>query len=362
MSVDISTDTHAASCWLDALDQSRRRKGKVLDTLGLGPQESEYSVVFTHAGLRLRHYGNGDASAPVLLIVPAPIKAAYIWDMAPDRSVVRQAQARGFNVYMIEWTEPGGQEASFGLADYGGIMIDACIDAIAQRSAKVPVFLAGHSLGGTLATLYCAYQPKRVAGLVLIESPLHFAEASGAFKPLLDLGIPADALLPASDHIPGSLLNLISAKAAPETYILERYVDYLASHGSIDDWKMHWRAVRWTLDELLLSRALFDEVVERLYREDQFMRGDIAFGKIPLSPRAVTAPLLAVYDPSSRVIPPESVLEFYHAAGSETKELMTYTGDIGVALQHVGMLIGQNAHDHVWPQIFNWLTHEACGR
>ena len=35
--------------------------------------------------------------------------------------------------------------------------------------------------------------------------------------------------------------------------------------------------------------------------------------------------------------------------------LVHYEGDVGVNLQHVGVLVGRSAHERIWPQIFDWL-------
>lgn len=354
----------ATTGWFEVLDQVRRRQGEALDALGLGAEESTYRVVFSTTGVRLRHYSAGsatDTGSPALVIVPAPIKSPSVWDMAPEQSVVRRAQQAGLQVYMVEWTRPEAKDASLGLETYAGLLVDQCLDVV-ERAGASSLFLAGHSLGGTFAALYSAYRPQRLTGLVLIESPLHFAEASGAFNKLLQSGIAASAIAPAEGRIAGSLLNHISVAAAPATFIGERHLDYWASHGSVRSWRSHWRAVRWTLHELPLPRKLFDEVVEQLYRGDQFMKGQLCFAGTRLSPAAVQVPLLGVYDPRSTIIPPASVKTFFDAAGSAEKQLMTYSGDTGVALQHIGALIGSNAHRHLWPQIFAWLHSHNSAR
>jgi polyhydroxyalkanoate synthase subunit PhaC len=341
--------------WFEFLDQVRKLHGNVLDGIGLGPDESTYRIAFSRRTVRLRFYGTERPGSPVLLIVPAPIKRPYIWDLSPERSVVRRAIDHGFEVYLVEWTKPDDQETLLGLEEYAGTMLDECMDVIAERSLSDKVFLAGHSLGGTFAALYGAYRPKRIAGLILIEAPLHFAEASGAFGTLLNLGVPAKAAIPSSGRIPGSLLNLISASAAPSTFHVDRYLDYMASLASREDLRTHWRVERWALDELPLPRKLFEDVVGQLYREDRFMRGELMVGSARLHPRDIASPLFAVYEPSSRIVPPESVIEFHHAAGSQDKELMPYLGDTGVALKHVGALVGDSAHRYIWPQVFDWL-------
>jgi len=92
--------------WFELLDQLRRAQGRSLYRLGLGRCESAFEVVFARPGLRLRRYGMGAANSPPLLIVPAPIKRPYIWDLSPERSVVQCALGRKLGVYLVDWTEP----------------------------------------------------------------------------------------------------------------------------------------------------------------------------------------------------------------------------------------------------------------
>jgi polyhydroxyalkanoate synthase len=329
------------------LDHLRRLQGNTLEYLGLGPQESAFEVVLARPGLRLRRYRMGAANGPPLLIVPAPIKRPYIWDISPERSVVRRVIEHKVEVYLVEWTEPG--TGSPGLADYSGPMLDACFAAIADLSACHKVFLAGHSLGGVFAALHSAYRPEQVAGLALIDVPLHFPLAAGTSRKLRE----TDA--GSSPRLPGSFLSLTSAIAAPGTFYISRYLDCIASMASHEQMATHWRVERWTMDELPMSRRLFDDVVERLYGQDSFMRGELAIDGKPLHPRNIKAPLLSVYQPSSASIQSDAVLAFHRAAGSADKELVPYCGDVGVALQHVGPLVGENAFRQVWPRVFNWL-------
>jgi polyhydroxyalkanoate synthase len=54
------------------------------------------------------------------------------------------------------------------------------------------------------------------------------------------------------------------------------------------------------------------------------------------------------------------MLPFHEAVPSNGSRVLWYEGDMGVALQHVGMLVGESAHRHLWPEIVRWLHHEAA--
>lgn len=346
------------SDWFEQLDRSRQRQGNALDSVGLGPRESPSRVVFSAPGLALRCYGKGTANHPPLLIVPAPIKRWYVWDVAPERSVVRQALQRGLGVYVVEWTEPEKTGSPFGLADYAGPMLDACIAVITGMSACGQVMLSGHSLGGIFAALYSAYRPEYVAALALIDVPLNFDTWNGVFRRVAGAALVASVPSDRARRVPGSLLSLIFTNAAPVSFHASRYLDFFASAVSADHLATHMRVVRWTLDELPMSRRLFDDAID-LFIQNSFMRGGLAIGGVRLHPSDISAPLLNLYNPISTLVPPEAVLAFHRAAGSADKELVPYLGDVGVALQHIGPLVGDNAHQYVWPRVFDWLERIA---
>lgn len=346
--------------WFESLDKARRQRGTTMDRLGYGPRETASQTVLSIPGLRLRSYGNpnDDDAGPVALIVPAPIKRHYIWDLSPDCSVVQHALRQGMRVYLIEWTDPEGQTARYGLQEYGCTLIDQCLDAINAISTdkeERKVFLLAHSLGGVLATVYAALNAARVAGVVLIETPLHFAKDAGSYTPLVAFGPPGGKVTEVFERVPGSVLSLVSIVASPSTFNTERYVDFVASIGSSKRMTNHIQVERWTLDEAPMAGLLFEQVVERLYREDALMRHCLSVNGQCIGPQTLAIPLLSVYDPRSVVIPPASVIAFHEAAGSRVKQLLRYEGDTGVCLAHVGALVGENAHRDLWPQIFRWI-------
>ncbi|MFC7518266.1 alpha/beta fold hydrolase [Herbaspirillum sp. GCM10030257] len=344
--------------YFELLDQARRRRGIAMEHLGYVPNETESEVALNTQGLRLRRFSGNHTSRDIALIVPAPIKQAYIWDLAPERSVVRDALNNGLQVYLIEWTEPGKAEAGFGLEHYGYRLLDACVDTIERENSPhkdTCISLLSHSLGGVLAAIYAAMRPERVASLVLVEAPLKFTGDTGAFGPLLAAGPRAHTITAEFDRVPGTVLNLASVLAAPSTFGAERYADLLACMGSSEDLRTHFLVERWTLDEAPMSTALFQDVIDRLYHGDAFMRGTLEIDGHRLAPPAVACPIYAVYDPRSRIIPPLSVTGFVEATSSSDRRFYAYQGDTGVALAHVGALVGESAHRKLWPEILAWL-------
>jgi len=139
------------------------------------------------------------------------------------------------------------------------------------------------------------------------------------------------------------------------TFGAARWADWVRSFPDPRAMGTHLRVERWTLDEMPLASRLFQEVVEELYRADCFMRGRLVVRGRCAAPESIDAPLLSVLDARCPIAPPQSVLPFLHAVRSPERRLLWYEGDTGVALRHVGMLVGRSAHQRVWPEILRWI-------
>ena len=295
---------------LDHVDDVRRRAGRLLDTLGAGPHVTNSETVLERPGLRLRHFPGAPTGAPAVLLVPAPIKRWYIWDLEPQVSVVARILAHGLDVYIAEWTDPGPAERDFGLDHYAGGLLRASVDAVRERTAQSRVVLIGHSLGGTLAAIFAARHSDLVSGIALLEAPLHFGRDAGAFAPLVAL-FPHAGERTGAAAVPGSFLNIVSTVAAPMSFQAARYADLLLSLGDRALLATHLRVERWALDEFALPGRLFEEVVQRLYRRDEFASGLLSVTGGRVGPATLTAPMFTVVNPHSPVIPPESILPFH---------------------------------------------------
>lgn len=85
------------------------------------------------------------------------------------------------------------------------------------------------------------------------------------------------------------------------------------------------------------------------------MQGTLSVGGRPATATLVEAPLLCVLDERCDIVPPPAMLPFLGAARSPEKHVLWYVGDQGVALRHVGMLVGRHAHESLWPEVIRWM-------
>lgn len=336
------------------LDEQRRVQGRILDAMGFGPRETPGRFIISHTGMRLKAYGLRTDSGTPVLIVPAPIKRAYIWDLAPGTSVVERLREAGFRPYLIHWDDPDPHQ---GLADYAVHHLESAVHAVQGETRGEPFFLAGHSLGGMLAAIYAARHPKKVRGAILIASPLHFTPdaGTGALGPAISRLAGDNLYRKFPGNLPGSALSAAAYAASPETFGDDRVADWAHSLADPPALATHLRVERWSLDELPIARHFVADMAKHLYGEDGFLRGTLRLAARTAGVGNLTVPLFLVADQRCLLVPPTAILPAFEAAPSRDKRLEWYEGDVGVAFQHVGPLVGRNAHGRLWPEIIAWL-------
>ncbi|WP_027874631.1 alpha/beta fold hydrolase [Spongiibacter marinus] len=96
------------------------------------------------------------AHAIPLLIVPPQINKYYVFDLSPEKSVVRGLLDAGFQVFVVSWRNPGPEHAHWGLSEYSA-GIELAVSVACNITGQKKVNLFGACAGGiTLASFAAA--------------------------------------------------------------------------------------------------------------------------------------------------------------------------------------------------------------
>ena len=115
-------------------------------------------------------------------------------------------------------------------------------------------------------------------------------------------------------------------------------------------------AVRYCI--VPLPGKLMHQIVQWLYRENRLCRGTLKVSEILVGPSSLSVPALAIVTTADEVAPLVSVKPFIDATPATGARIIQYPGEVGVGLQHLGILVGRQARAHVWPEIISWIkTH-----
>ena len=332
-------------------DMLRRAQSEAIGAFGLNPQECPYRIAASGNHWRLRDYAT-QSTSPSLLIVAAPIKRPYIWDLTPSVSAVRRCLREGFHVYLVEWAPEAGRTQNCGLNEHAKAIAE-CVAMITREAAGTRPYLMGHSLGGTLAAIFGALAPASIQGLTLLGAPLCFEPASSKFRDALVALLPPD--VSETDPFPGSLLSCMATLAAPGTFIWSRLLDAALSVTDGQALEIHALVERWSLDEVALPGKLVHQIMQWLFRENRFCRGTLEVCGTVVGPSSLSLPIRAVVNTADEIAPLTSIKSCIDAVPISGARIIEYKGEIGVGLQHLGILGGRQAHAQVWPEIISWL-------
>jgi polyhydroxyalkanoate synthase len=242
-----------------------------------------------------------------------------------------------------------------GLDEYV-LAISEAVATITTAAGGAKPSLIGHSLGGTLAAMYGALLPESIRSLVLLGAPLCFEPSQNQFRDALVTLVPQE--ISDADPFPGSLLSHASALASPRAFIWSRLMDAAMSIADPIAMAIHARVERWALDEMPLPGKLVYQIIEWLYRENRFCSNELKIGEKFIGPSTLSVPTLAVVNSADDVAPLISLKPFA-AAMAKTVQIIEYPGELGVCLQHLGILVGRHAQAHVWPEILSWLKSQT---
>jgi polyhydroxyalkanoate synthase len=91
-----------------------------------------------------------------LLIAPPQINKFYVFDLAPDKSIIRFALQGGLQVFAISWKNPTPAEGHFGLDTYVGALEDA-VDVMREITGSQDVNMWGSCSGGITMSAFLAH-------------------------------------------------------------------------------------------------------------------------------------------------------------------------------------------------------------
>ncbi|MGE5422037.1 MAG: alpha/beta fold hydrolase [Ignavibacteriales bacterium] len=147
---------------------------------------------------RLRHYPLPVGIKPngKTLYVSSPmINQCDIFDLAPEKSVLNGVLEMGYDLYMVDFGNPGPESAHLGLDYFGKTVHDTYIDIIKKKHPNQPLYIMAYCMGGTLVLPYLARRTEELAAegkpididkVVLMSTPIMFDDDKSGNKPMRD--------------------------------------------------------------------------------------------------------------------------------------------------------------------------------
>ena len=149
--------------------------------------------------VKLRHYPRPEgvkANGKTLYMASPMINRCELFDLAPGKSVIEGMLQLGYDLYLVDYGNPGPDQCQLGLDFYGKTVHDTYLDLILERHPKQNIEVMAYCMGGTLFMPYLArrIEEAQITGkdvcirqVVLMTTPVLFDDEASGHKPMRDL-------------------------------------------------------------------------------------------------------------------------------------------------------------------------------
>lgn len=180
----------------DAFDVRRFALTSPWAKIGFSHWEEVEGSRLNTAMLRYYPLPEGVQRNNITLYIASPmINRCDIFDLAPEKSVIEGMLKMGYDLYLVDYGDPGADQAHNGLDYYGKVVHDKYLDIIKARHPGQTLHIMAYCMGGTLMLPYLARRTEELAAeglpidvdkLVLMSTPILFDDERSGNKPMRD--------------------------------------------------------------------------------------------------------------------------------------------------------------------------------
>jgi len=300
---------------------------------------------------------------PVLLVPPLAA-TSMIFDLMPHRSVVRYFQARGFDVYLVDWGDVTSEDSGLSLESYVLGWMPKVVDAVLRESASKELSIFSYCMGGLLSLMYLATSgDERVRNLVTVASPVDMHQSGVAGKFLSVVYKPARAISSALNvsvldmpakifHVPGWVSSVTFKLTNPMGSVINTYEKF------INLWDREY------LEESVTMSRWFDDMVDypgetikdmavHMMINNRIAKGEMRIGKAKAKFNSIKCSVLAFAGDSDNLVSIKAAQKLLDIVSSTDKQFCVVPGG------HAGVFAGTKAPAHTWAISADWLIERS---
>jgi len=315
---------------------------------------SPADVVLRLGAATLYRYSGPRRGEPVL-IVHSLVTQPWILDLAPGHSLVAALIEAGFDVFLLDWGDPGAGEAMLGFHEHVRLLALA-EDEVLQVTGEGRVHVVGYCAGGTLGLVRSAtLSDDRLGSLTVIATPVDCTAPGGMSRILSSRVVKPVLALDADGCVPAAAIRESFHLLSPRALRTVRY-GWRQRHDPVKRYG-YAALARWVWEQRRLGGALLFDTV-RMIRENTVV-AVLSDGRSGAEARRrelglPPLPLLACVAERDHIVPPPMTLALADIEGLDVHVLRCAGG-------HVSMLSGSRAGRSLWSDLATWLRAQGAG-
>ncbi|MBI1327096.1 MAG: hypothetical protein GC136_05595 [Alphaproteobacteria bacterium] len=286
---------------------------------------------------------------PPVIFIPSIINRSTLFDLHPQKSLLRWFLAKGFKVYQLDWGTPVNDS---GLSDMAALVHTRLIPAFdavyAQEKRKLS--LVNYCLGGLLALPLAAERQDLIARMAFLATPWDFS-------------IPHDEIAERARTQKGTIAQLVNEQGKVPFSFLQMFFMgggeniYLKKFSLLDKSPKGIQAEifvaleNWVNDRVDMPGPLALEVVTEFYENNKTMYGTWQVGDKSVNAAALHIPSLIIAPMQDKIVIPRSAAALGHMMPQAT----IYKPFCG----HTGLVAGRRAERTIWPRLTRFFATQT---
>lgn len=342
--------------------------------------QTPYAEIFREGIMSVRHYPPltetslqmGDRLIEVsrkqhrvpLVLVPPLAATAVIFDLLPQRSVVRFFLAHGFDVYLIDWGDVKSADRDISLQTYVLKWMPAAFRQIRKDSGVAELSLFAYCMGGLLSLMYTAvFQDRNIRNIITVASPVDMHQggiAGSVFSAVRGPARMVSSVLNVSlldvparyFHVPGWIASLAFKLTDPVGNVVSR-VDLLLHMWDREYVKERYTISRWFNEMTDFPGETIKEMAVHMAINNRMAKGKLRIGDEEASFENICSSLLAFAGADDTIVSIQAARRVLDIVSSEDASFRIVPGG------HAGIFAGSTAPENAWAISAEWLAKRS---
>ncbi|WP_297792668.1 alpha/beta fold hydrolase [uncultured Marinobacter sp.] len=300
---------------------------------------------------------------PIVIVPPLAVNM-LIYDLFPQRSLVRFLRAKGFEVYLIDWGIPTREHSHYNLHTYVAELLPAYLNRVREHSGEQELSLHGWSMGGMFTLFYSALsKDQHIRNAVVLGLPID-SHASGLmglmYQRVADVadfvrkrtGFRIHNVKPHWFHTPG-WANTIGFKLTNPIGSVMGYWELIVRLGDREFVSNHATTSAFLDRMVAYPGGIIQDTVVRIWIDNQLSKGEIQIGEDVARLENVNANLLAIAGQEDTLATPGAAKRVMDHVSSADRTFRVVPGG------HMGILAGSKAPRESWLELAEWLAERS---
>lgn len=341
------------------LFQDNIRYLKIVEEMEAPPEPTwvtNNTVIADMDTMRLRDFslvGDTNVEPPVLIDAPYAGHSSTIADFEKGQSLVETMLAAGLQrVLATDW-----KAATHVMKDFDIDKYLADINLVVEKLGGF-VNLVGLCQGGWMSAMYTARYPQKVRSLVMAGAPIDTDAGNGLIKEIahtLPLSFYQEMVDAGNGLMPGKMMLAGWKNMNAEEQYLGKYIDLYNHIENKNYIKRTEYFERWYENPIDLPGAYYLEVIQKLFKENQFAKGQFTGLGQRLSLKSITCPVYLLAGRDDEITTKEQVFNADKYLGTSKKRIIKKLAPGG----HIGLFMGNKTLTEYWPDIACWIKTDG---